>query len=70
MRSKKKMQKATVSFVMSVPFFRMEQLSCHWRDFHEIFFNVFSTVHHSRQLFHQPTLMHNPLFILFIQTYC
>ena len=27
-------------------------------------FDVFSTVHHSRELFHQPTLMHNFLYSL------
>jgi len=28
-----------------------------------VFFDVFSTVHHSIELFHLPTLMHNSLFI-------
>ena len=31
-----------------------------------MFFGVFSTVHHSIQLFHQPTLMHNFLYSLTI----
>jgi hypothetical protein len=31
------LRKATISFVMSVrPFFRMEQLGSHWKDFYEI----------------------------------
>ena len=29
-------------------------------------FDVFSTVHHSRELFHQPTLIHNFLYSLTI----
>jgi hypothetical protein len=32
-----KLREASVSFVMSVrPSVRMEQLGCHWTDFHEI----------------------------------
>ena len=30
---------------------------------HAVFFYVFSTLHHSIELFHLPTLMHNSLFI-------
>ena len=32
----------------------------------DVFFNVFSTVHHRIELFHQPTLMHNFLYSLII----
>jgi hypothetical protein len=38
-----KLQKATISFVMSVrPFVCLEQLGSHWSDFHEmLYFSIF-----------------------------
>ena len=47
----------------------MTQLIVAFRNFEKtpkMIFDVFSTVHHSIELFHQPTLMHNFLYSLAI----
>jgi len=37
-----KLQKETINFIMSIcPSVHMEQLSSHWKDFHEIWLNIF-----------------------------